>query len=65
MTNNVYTWGMAMPLINHKLEGALYSSLPDCCHYIWTSADGGEHNYLGRKLSEEEYNKLLNELEIL
>lgn len=25
MTEDAYTWGMALSLVNHKLEGALYS----------------------------------------
>lgn len=43
-----------------------YIAPPNCCHYIWTSADTYGSNYnRGHKLSEEEYNKLLNELEII
>ena len=43
-----------------------YIAPPNCCHYIRTSADtfGCVENY-GHKLSDEEYNKLLKELEII
>ena len=27
MTDDAYEWEMAMALVNHKLEGAIYSSL--------------------------------------
>ena len=27
MTDDAYEWGMALSIVNHKLEGALYSSL--------------------------------------
>ena len=41
-----------------------YIAPPDGCHYIRTSADTDRHEQ-AHLLSHEQYNKLLNELEML
>jgi hypothetical protein len=51
--------GTIIPIHNISLIAGEKSS-----HYVWTNADGDDDNY-GHKLSDEQYNALLREIEII
>ena len=51
--------GTIIPIHNISLIAGEKSS-----HYVWTNADGDNGNY-GHKLSDEQYNALLREIEII